>query len=160
MVSSVLVVNRAAKRAAVRTTGSQHRWPGRARPSMGLDCDVQHSFYCAEVETRTAKTDGDPRLPDSRQGPSGRGASAQARRRVDRMRGRTVAQSFTQHDPSRRIRAARGTELSAKSWQTEAPLRMLMNNLAPEVAERSEEHTSELQSRGHLVCRLLLEKNT
>src|SRR5437870_8599883 len=26
------------------------------------------------------------------------------------------------------------------------------------VAERSEEHTSELQSRGHLVCRLLLEK--
>src|SRR5690625_5804084 len=26
-------------------------------------------------------------------------------------------------------------------------------------AERSEEHTSELQSRGHLVCRLLLEKN-
>ncbi|MDQ1745357.1 MAG: Urocanase N-terminal domain, partial [Pseudonocardiales bacterium] len=27
------------------------------------------------------------------------------------------------------IRAARGTELSALSWQTEAPLRMLMNNL-------------------------------
>src|SRR5690625_6193452 len=27
-----------------------------------------------------------------------------------------------------------------------------------EVSERSEEHTSELQSRGHLVCRLLLEK--
>ncbi len=34
------------------------------------------------------------------------------------------------------IRAPRGTELSAKSWQTEAPLRMLMNNLDPEVAER------------------------
>jgi len=50
-----------------------------------------------------------------------------------------VAQSFTQHDPSRRIRAARGTELSAKSWQTEAPLRMLMNNLDPEVAERPED---------------------
>src|SRR5690625_3281870 len=29
---------------------------------------------------------------------------------------------------------------------------------APAVTERSEEHTSELQSRGHLVCRLLLEK--
>src|SRR5690625_6072660 len=28
------------------------------------------------------------------------------------------------------------------------------------VSQRSEEHTSELQSRGHLVCRLLLEKNT
>ena len=50
-----------------------------------------------------------------------------------------MAQSFTQHDPSRRIRAARGTELSAKSWQTEAPLRMLMNNLDPEVAERPED---------------------
>src|ERR1700689_5822620 len=34
------------------------------------------------------------------------------------------------------IRAARGTRLSAKSWLTEAPLRMLMNNLDPEVAER------------------------
>ncbi|GAA4839457.1 urocanate hydratase [Garicola koreensis] len=48
-------------------------------------------------------------------------------------------QSFTQHDPSRTIRAARGTQLSAKSWQTEAPLRMLMNNLDPEVAERPED---------------------
>lgn len=45
----------------------------------------------------------------------------------------------TMHDPSRHIRAARGTELSAKSWQTEAPLRMLMNNLDPEVAERPED---------------------
>lgn len=48
-------------------------------------------------------------------------------------------QSFTQHDPSREIRAPRGTEISAKSWQTEAPLRMLMNNLDPEVAERPED---------------------
>lgn len=39
----------------------------------------------------------------------------------------------------REIRAPRGTELSAKSWQTEAPLRMLMNNLDPEVAERPED---------------------
>src|SRR5207248_4208619 len=30
----------------------------------------------------------------------------------------------------------RGTKLTAKSWLTEAPLRMLMNNLDPEVAER------------------------
>src|SRR5690625_5502243 len=34
----------------------------------------------------------------------------------------------------------------------------LQTNDAREVEERSEEHTSELQSRGHLVCRLLLEK--
>jgi urocanate hydratase len=37
------------------------------------------------------------------------------------------------------IRAARGTELTARSWQTEAPLRMLMNNLDPDVAEHPEE---------------------
>ena len=39
-------------------------------------------------------------------------------------------------DNMRVIRAARGTELSARSWLTEAPLRMLMNNLDPDVAER------------------------
>jgi urocanate hydratase len=39
----------------------------------------------------------------------------------------------------RTVRAARGTQLTAKSWQTEAPLRMLMNNLDPEVAERPED---------------------
>jgi urocanate hydratase len=37
------------------------------------------------------------------------------------------------------IRAPRGTTLQAKSWLTEAPLRMLMNNLDPEVAEKPEE---------------------
>ena len=46
---------------------------------------------------------------------------------------------MTRIDNSRIIRAARGTELSAKSWLTEAPLRMLMNNLDPEVAEKPEE---------------------
>ena len=40
-------------------------------------------------------------------------------------------------DPT--IRARRGTTLEARSWQTEAPLRMLMNNLDPEVAERPED---------------------
>ena len=34
------------------------------------------------------------------------------------------------------VRAPRGTQRSARSWLTEAPLRMLMNNLDPEVAER------------------------
>ncbi|MDR8018436.1 urocanate hydratase [Nesterenkonia aerolata] len=46
---------------------------------------------------------------------------------------------LTQHDPTRTIRAPRGATLTAKSWQTEAPLRMLMNNLDPEVAERPED---------------------
>ena len=38
-----------------------------------------------------------------------------------------------------RIAAPRGTDLHARSWQTEAPLRMLLNNLDPEVAEHPEE---------------------
>jgi urocanate hydratase len=42
-------------------------------------------------------------------------------------------------DNTRKIRAPRGPELSANSWLTEAPLRMLMNNLDPEVAEKPEE---------------------
>src|SRR5450432_1287310 len=37
------------------------------------------------------------------------------------------------------LRAPRGTKLSAKSWLTEVPLRMLMNNLDPEVAENPAE---------------------
>jgi urocanate hydratase len=37
-----------------------------------------------------------------------------------------------------RIRAPRGTTLNTRSWQTEAPLRMLLNNLDPEVAEHPE----------------------
>jgi urocanate hydratase len=45
----------------------------------------------------------------------------------------------TRLDNSRIIKPATGTDLSAKSWLTEAPLRMLMNNLHPDVAERPEE---------------------
>src|SRR5471032_1944873 len=46
---------------------------------------------------------------------------------------------MTRIDNARVIRAPRGTEISAKSWLTEAPLRMLMNNLDPDVAERPAE---------------------
>src|ERR1700749_4487843 len=42
-------------------------------------------------------------------------------------------------DNERIIRARRGSEISAKSWLTEPPLRMLMNNLDPDVAERPSE---------------------
>ena len=40
---------------------------------------------------------------------------------------------------NRTIKAPTGTSLSAKSWLTEAPLRMIMNNLDPDVAERPED---------------------
>jgi urocanate hydratase len=46
---------------------------------------------------------------------------------------------MTRLDNARKIRAPRGPQLSAKSWLTEAPLRMLMNNLDAEVAERPSE---------------------
>ncbi len=42
---------------------------------------------------------------------------------------------------ARVVRSPRGTALTARSWATEAPLRMLMNNLDPDVAERPEELT-------------------
>ncbi len=40
---------------------------------------------------------------------------------------------------AREVRAARGTTLTARQWSTEAPLRMLMNNLDPDVAERPDD---------------------
>ena len=46
---------------------------------------------------------------------------------------------MTRIDNARHIEAPTGTELSAKSWLTEAPLRMLMNNLDPRVAENPQE---------------------
>ena len=47
--------------------------------------------------------------------------------------------AHTRTDTTRKIRAAHGTRLEARSWLTEAALRMLRNNLDPEVAERPEE---------------------
>src|SRR5690606_36325950 len=41
----------------------------------------------------------------------------------------------SRHDTARQIRAPHGTQLTAKSWLTEAALRMLINNLDPTVAE-------------------------
>jgi urocanate hydratase len=43
------------------------------------------------------------------------------------------------HDSARHIRAPHGTQLTAKCWLTEAPLRLLMNNLDPDVAENPSE---------------------
>src|SRR5437660_8674229 len=52
--------------------------------------------------------------------------------------------------------SATGNLLAPPSWP---PTRlMVLGSSTPSRRTRSEEHTSELQSRGHLVCRLLLEK--
>jgi urocanate hydratase len=45
----------------------------------------------------------------------------------------------TSRHNTKRVRAPRGPEITAKSWQTEAPLRMMMNNLDAEVAENPNE---------------------
>jgi urocanate hydratase len=45
----------------------------------------------------------------------------------------------SRNDPTRVIRAPRGSELTCRSWLTEAPFRMLQNNLDAEVAENPAE---------------------
>ena len=50
-----------------------------------------------------------------------------------------VANIGTRHDPSRQIAAPTGSTLTCKSWLTEAPFRMIQNNLHPDVAERPED---------------------
>ena len=49
------------------------------------------------------------------------------------------AKADPRHDPTRVIRAPRGSTLTCKSWLTEAPFRMLQNNLDAEVAERPQD---------------------
>src|SRR3712207_7856449 len=54
--------------------------------------------------------------------------------------------------------ARRGTDAGVLLGDEVAVVERLVGRVAPELAARSEEHTSELQSRQYLVCRLLLEK--
>src|SRR5882672_7212066 len=53
----------------------------------------------------------------------------------------TIFQCFRRMPVTNRriVRAPRGTQLNTKGWQTEGPLRMLMNNLDPDVAERPDD---------------------
>ena len=50
-----------------------------------------------------------------------------------------MSEADPRYDPARRIRAPRGNQLNCRSWLTEAPFRMLQNNLDAEVAERPED---------------------
>ena len=51
----------------------------------------------------------------------------------------TTSEHVTARAGARAVRAPRGTTISCKGWQQEAALRMLMNNLDPEVAERPDD---------------------
>ncbi|HEX6939111.1 MAG TPA: urocanate hydratase [Longimicrobiales bacterium] len=64
--------------------------------------------------------------------------TADGRRTADEP-GPPEEQGMSETETHREIRAPRGAELSCKGWTQEAALRMLMNNLDPEVAERPEE---------------------
>src|SRR5690625_5675765 len=57
---------------------------------------------------------------------------------------------------SARLFPSRNAASRSTKWMASAPAST--NSWATATGSRSEEHTSELQSRGHLVCRLLLEK--
>ena len=57
----------------------------------------------------------------------------------DKFLANSAAANDPRHDPARVIRAPRGSQLTCKSWLTEAPFRMLQNNLDPEVAERPQD---------------------
>src|SRR3954447_1645964 len=108
-----------------------------------------HRGACdAQLRPRAVATAARRPLP-CRRHRSGRrldqGRLAPARRRERRRR---AAVSITEAGAARvealcgdlsRIRAPRGSELNARQWSTEAPLRMLLNNLDPEVAEKPEE---------------------
>src|SRR5204863_357538 len=69
-----------------------------------------------------------------------RGAAEEAHnRRFPWIDGASPMTAFTRIDTTRTVRAPRGTELTCRSWLTEAPFRMLQNNLDPEVAENPAE---------------------
>ena len=51
----------------------------------------------------------------------------------------TAAAADPRHDPTRVVRAPRGSQLTCKNWLIEAAYRMIQNNLDPEVAERPQD---------------------
>src|SRR5690554_7030150 len=72
---------------------------------------------------------------------------------------RVVVGSWALKDPSLATEGCREARLFVRPHELEVkPLRNGEPGLPAHVTRRSEEHTSELQSRPHLVCRLLLEK--
>ena len=94
------------------------RWCAREVPHLDEDREMAPDIAKAIALVRSG------RLADAAQ------QAGSARRRV------VIGGDMAQISNVRTVRAPRGTDITAKSWLTEAPLRMLMNNLDPEVAER------------------------
>src|SRR5439155_18743170 len=95
------------------------------------------------------------------------GAAYQART-VQAADGRIVTGLLAEDSPQRIVLKVQGGKLETIAREDVDAMKVSELSLMPEglekqlkpqeIADRSEEHTSELQSRGHLVCRLLLEK--
>src|SRR5207253_6611373 len=147
---------------------------GRARPAAGtaLDCGVaeaERGQSGVERPRRRPLPEAAARpVPLHRRGPRGvqRGPDCGRPRRRRRAEQRDADVCRERPVPVARARrllvaAALGLTAWAAAAST-APSAASCRNLAspPPKKQRSEEHTSELQSRGHLVCRLLLEKET
>ena len=128
---------RARDRAAHRGPRARPARPARARRPPRRGRDVAAGRRRARPRPRP--------LPRARDRGRRRGGAQRRRRRaaetaLDRPRlpGDSPDEGTTM-DGARPVRAPRGTTLTARSWQTEAPLRMLQNNLDPEVAERPDD---------------------
>ena len=87
-------------------------------------------------------TGEEKRSPRPLAGPGARARlrlSIQALAAVDRTSGPAWRDAMTLRSNARIVRAPRGPEMSCRTWGAEAALRMLMNNLDPDVAERPED---------------------
>src|SRR5262245_17793971 len=111
--------------------------PVAARPKACTPC--RWSSRCAAIcPTKAIRRAGTPNSPSRSSRPGVRCSKTASPSRAGDIECRE-GHMATRLDNARVIRAPRGPRLSAKSWLTEAPLRMLMNNLDPEVAEKPHE---------------------
>ena len=123
------------KRAEFYACDDQARAGGDAQMGTDMKRDAPYSTVCCHSR-RIADPTGNPSLTEL--GPA---QMLDSRSTAFAVVGNDKGEASPMTAPARLdnmrvIRSPRGTELTAKSWLTEAPLRMLMNNLDPDVAER------------------------
>ena len=122
---------RARRRSPVRSaTWSAPRWPGPARTGTSPPRSTPWSTFSPPVRSPLAANDQIARRTNQ---PTAR--TVRHRTSTVHRQGEPMTTATSQPAGPRPVRAATGTSLTAKSWATEAPLRMLCNNLDPDVAE-------------------------
>src|SRR5678815_2973600 len=133
-------------RGAQRATRNRHRahvrGDGGGVPEAAPRGACRRGSHCSGARARSATPAGpSARSRYCRARPRRCGGSIHRCRHGHRMTASSVATRPTESAPRgpRLVRAPRGTALSCKGWQQEAALRMLMNNLDPDVAERPDD---------------------